>query len=81
MSGTMSCKLLSQLAQAIPNRAGAHGSHCCGIVPGKTYGWAQERTNHSMRIFCGTGYRIDTDRYDPIRLFHEQKPVDPKHWI
>ena len=30
-----------------------------------------------MRIFGGTGYRIDTDRYDLIRLFHEQKPVDP----
>ena len=59
------------------NPGGAHGSHCCGIAAGKTYGWAKNATIYSLRIFGGTGYAIGNDRYDLIRLFHEQKPVDP----
>ena len=76
MSGTMPANFYST-STGDSNRAGAHGSHCCGIAAGKTYGWAKNAQIYSMRIFGGTGYRIDTDRYDLIRLFHEQKPVDP----
>ena len=76
LPGTMPANFYNQTT-ADSNQPGAHGSHCCGIAAGKTYGWAKNSRLYSMRIFGGTGHRIDTDRYDLIRLFHEQKPIDP----
>ena len=76
LAGTMPSSFYANTSNDT-NAAGAHGSHCCGIAAGKTYGWAKNARIYSMRIFGGTNHRIDTDRYDLIRLFHEQKPIDP----
>jgi len=76
LSGTMPAShYLNTTADS--NAAGAHGSHCAGIAAGKTYGWAKNAKIYSLRIFGGSGHAIGNDRYDLIRLFHEQKPVDP----
>lgn len=76
LSGTMPSSFYANTSND-SNRAGAHGSHCTGIAAGKTYGWAKNARIYSMRIFGGSNHSIDTDRYDLIRLFHEQKPIDP----
>ena len=76
LAGTMPSSFYANTSND-SNAAGAHGSHCAGIAAGKTYGWAKNAKIYSMRIFGGTNHSIDTDRYDLIRLFHEQKPIDP----
>jgi hypothetical protein len=55
--------------------AGEHGSHCCGIAAGKTYGWAKNSKIYSVRVFGGA--EEVSEPFDVIRLFHEQKPIDP----
>ena len=59
------------------NAAGAHGSHCCGIAAGKTYGWAKNATLYSVRLFGGTAAMSMNDIYDVIREWHLKKPIDP----
>lgn len=59
------------------NRAGAHGSHCCGIAAGKTYGWAKNAQLYSVRLFGGTSAMSMNDIYDVIREWHLKKPIDP----
>ena len=60
------------------NRAGAHGSHCCGIAAGKTYGWAKNARLYSVRLFGGSGNAMSmNDIYDVIRGWHLRKPIDP----
>ena len=59
------------------NRAGAHGSHCCGIAAGKTYGWAKNARLYSVRLFGGSGNAMSmNDIYDVIREWHLKKPQD-----
>ena len=60
------------------DRAGAHGSHCCGIAAGKTYGWAKNAQLFSVRLFGGgTAAMSMNDIYDVIREWHLKKPIDP----
>ena len=60
------------------NRAGQHGSHCCGIAAGKTYGWAKNARLYSVRLFGGSGNAMSmNDIYDVIREWHLKKPIDP----
>ena len=63
---------------ANPAGAGEHGSHCAGIAAGKTFGWAKNAKIYSLRHFGGAGNEIPTtDKYDLIRHWHTQKPIDP----
>ncbi len=59
------------------NPAGAHGSHCAGIAAGKTYGWAKNAKIYSVRVFGGSSALNSDDWHDVIRVWHEQKPIDP----
>jgi subtilisin family serine protease len=50
-----------------------HGTHVAGIAAGLNYGWAKNAQIYSIRFdLMPTG-----DEFDLIRLWHEQKPVDP----
>lgn len=60
-----------------------HGTHCGGIAAGLTYGWAKNSAVYSMKINglegagdAGTGISV-TDCFDTIKLWHQNKPVDP----
>jgi subtilisin family serine protease len=60
-----------------------HGTHCAGIVAGKTYGYAKESMIYAQKLLglegsgdTGTGMPI-ADSFDAIRLWHESKPIDP----
>jgi hypothetical protein len=59
------------------NPAGAHGSHCCGIAAGATYGWAKNAQLFSVRLFGGSAAMNGNDIYDVIREWHLKKPIDP----
>jgi len=53
---------------------GSHGTHVASTVAGKLYGWAKNATIYSIRFdSVATG-----DEFDLIRLWHQQKPVDPR---
>lgn len=60
-----------------------HGSHCAGTVAGKTMGWAKDAHIYSVKvqglegINDPTGISV-TDCFDVIKLWHRNKPVDPK---
>lgn len=60
-----------------------HGSHCAGTVAGKTMGWAKDAHIYSVKVSGlegandPTGISI-TDCFDVIKLWHRNKPVDPK---
>jgi serine protease len=61
-----------------------HGTHVGGIAAGKTYGWAKNSQIYSMKVNglegagdSGTGISV-TDCFDTIKLWHQNKPVDPK---
>ena len=60
-----------------------HGSHCAGIATGKTYGWAKNARIYAQKLSglegsgdSGTGISV-TDAFDTIRLWHNNKAVDP----
>jgi subtilisin family serine protease len=60
-----------------------HGTHCAGIATGKTYGWAKGAAVYSMKVNglegsgdAGTGISV-TDCFDTIKLWHQNKPIDP----
>lgn len=55
---------------------GGHGSHVAGIVAGKHYGWAKNATIYSLRYDL-----FGIERWDLIRLWHLNKPVDPRTGI
>ncbi len=52
---------------------GNHGSHVAGIVAGKHYGWAKNATIYSIRFDL-----FDLEKYDLIRYWHLNKPIDPR---
>ena len=61
-----------------------HGTHCAGIATGKTYGWAKGARIYSQKISglegdgdSGTGIS-PTYAFDAIKLWHRDKPIDPK---
>ena len=61
-----------------------HGSHCAGTVAGRTLGWARDAAIYSVKVSglegtgdSGTGISV-TDCFDVIKLWHRNKPVDPK---
>jgi subtilisin family serine protease len=60
-----------------------HGSHCAGTVAGKTLGWAKDAQIYSVKVSGlegdndPTGISI-TDCFDVIKLWHRNKPIDPK---
>jgi len=57
-----------------------HGTHVAGIAAGKNYGWAKGARIYAMKIE-GTGAIAESgvtySAYDLIRLWHNNKPVDP----
>ena len=60
-----------------------HGSHCAGTVAGRTQGWARDAAIYSVKVsgLEGTGDSTGisvTDCFDVIKLWHRNKPVDPK---
>lgn len=61
-----------------------HGSHVAGTVAGRTQGWARDAAIYSVKVSglegagdTGTGISV-TDCFDVIKLWHRNKPVDPK---
>lgn len=61
-----------------------HGTHVAAIATGLTYGWAKNAHIYSMKLSglegagdSGTGISI-TDCFDLIKLWHQNKPIDPK---
>lgn len=64
--------------------ADGHGTHVAGIATGKTYGWAKGAHVYSQKLAGletlsgtdGTGIAI-SDAFDAIRLWHNNKPIDP----
>jgi len=64
--------------------ADGHGTHCAGIATAKTYGWAKGAHVYSQKLAGletlsgtdGTGIAI-SDAFDAIRLWHNNKPIDP----
>lgn len=65
--------------------ADGHGTHVAGIAAGKTYGWAKGAHIYSQKlqgletldgVSDGTG-TAQIDAFDLIRLWHENKPIDP----
>ena len=57
-----------------------HGTHVCGTIAGKTYGWAPEANIYSMQILnnsAGQGTPVPTLlMYDYLRAFHRYKPIN-----
>jgi len=53
-----------------------HGTHVAGTVGGLTYGWAKNARIYSVKIF-DTGAFSSTDRFDVIKEWHNNKPIDP----
>ena len=64
--------------------ADGHGTHVAGIATGKTYGWAKGAHVYSQKLAGletlsgtdGTGI-ASSDAFDAIRLWHNNKPIDP----
>lgn len=61
-----------------------HGTHVAGIAAGRTYGWAKNARIYALKVSglegsgdSGTGISI-TDCFDVIKLWHRNKPLDPK---
>jgi subtilisin family serine protease len=57
-----------------------HGTHCCGIAAGKTYGRAKNSRIYVMTLFGLDGYSYGippTDAFYTILGWHNNKPVDP----
>jgi hypothetical protein len=59
------------------NNAGQHGSHVAGIAAGYDYGWAKGAKIYSVRKFGGSSAINSDDVFDCIRVWHENKPIDP----
>ena len=53
-----------------------HGTHVAGTACGLTYGWAKNARIYSLKIF-DTGAFNSTDRFDVIKEWHNNKPIDP----
>ena len=57
-----------------------HGTHCCGIAAGKTYGRAKNSRIYVMTLYGLDGYTYGmpiSDAFDTITGWHNNKPVDP----
>lgn len=61
-----------------------HGTHVAAIATGKTFGWAKNSRIYSVKIrgLEGSGDSLTgivvSDCFDVIKLWHRNKPVDPK---
>ena len=61
-----------------------HGSHCAGTVAGRTMGWAKNAQIYSVKVNGLQGASDPnigisvTDCFDVIKLWHRNKPIDPK---
>lgn len=61
-----------------------HGTHVAAIAAGKTFGWAKNARIYSLKVrgLEGTGDSstgiIIADCFDVIKLWHRNKPIDPR---
>ncbi len=78
MAGEMPSSFYSTTTADPNHNGGQHGTHVASVAAGKTYGWAKKARIYSMRIFGGPNHEIDyAESFDLIRMWHENKPVDP----
>jgi subtilisin family serine protease len=61
-----------------------HGTHVASTIAGKYFGWAKKARVYSQKLNglegtgdSGTGIS-PTDAFDAIKLWHRNKPIDPK---
>jgi subtilisin family serine protease len=61
-----------------------HGTHVASTTAGKYFGWAKKARVYSQKLSglegtgdSGTGISV-TDAFDAIKLWHRNKPIDPK---
>ena len=60
--------------------AAYHGTHVCGTVAGKHFGWAREANIYSINVLTsGTTQTYLTTElaFDYVRAFHRNKPINP----
>ena len=58
----------------------SHGTHCCGTIAGKHYGWAPEANIYSLQCLTGPPGTAAVDAlllFDYLRAFHKNKAINP----
>jgi subtilisin family serine protease len=56
---------------------GGHGMHVASITAGRVFGWAKRANIYNMKFFGFGAIGVD-EGLDLIRLWHKNKPIDPK---
>ena len=57
-----------------------HGTHVCGTVAGRHFGWAREANIYSINVLSSgaTQTYLTTElAFDYVRAFHRNKPINP----
>ena len=60
------------------SNVGDHGTPCCALTYGRTQGWAFNANKWALNVYNTNG--LDFEQYfDMMKLFHLNKPVNPKY--
>jgi hypothetical protein len=57
-----------------------HGTHVCGTVAGRHFGWAKEANIYSINVLSPSAvqtYLTTELAFDYVRAFHRNKPINP----